>query len=53
MARGHTVGKTIGYQMDAEAARAADRNQEAQRLNPEAQTSHQRREGHSTTWTGW
>jgi hypothetical protein len=34
MARGHTVGKTIGYQMDAEAARAADRDPEAQRLNP-------------------
>ncbi len=34
MARDHTVGKTIGYQMDAEAARAADRDPEAQRLNP-------------------
>jgi hypothetical protein len=34
MARGHTVGKNIGYQMDAEAARAADRDPEAQRLNP-------------------
>ncbi len=34
MARGRTVGKTIGYQMDAEAARAADRDPEAQRLNP-------------------
>jgi hypothetical protein len=34
MARGHTVGKNIGYQMDAEAARAADHDIEAQRLNP-------------------
>ncbi len=34
MAKGHTVGKTIGYQMDAEAARAAGDDPEAQRLNP-------------------
>jgi hypothetical protein len=34
MARGHTVGKNIGYQMDADAARAADHDNEAQRLNP-------------------
>ncbi len=34
MARGLTVRKTISYQMDAEAARATDRDPEAQRLNP-------------------
>ncbi len=34
LAKGHTVGKTTGYQMDAEAARATGRNPEAQRLNP-------------------
>ncbi len=35
MAKGHTVGKNIGYQMDAEAARTAEDNPEAQGLNPE------------------
>jgi hypothetical protein len=37
MAKGHTVGKTIGYQMDqmdAEAARATGGDPGAQRLNP-------------------
>jgi hypothetical protein len=34
MAKGHTVGKTISYQMDAEAARATGGDPEAQRLNP-------------------
>ncbi len=34
MAKGHTVGKTIGYQMDAEAARATGGDPEAQRLKP-------------------
>ncbi len=53
MARGHTVGKTIGYQMDAEAARVADRDPEAQSSTVETQTSHRRQEDHSTTWTGW
>jgi hypothetical protein len=34
MEKGHTVGKTIGYQMDAEAARATEDDPEAQGLNP-------------------
>jgi hypothetical protein len=34
MAKGHTVGKTIGYQMDDEAARATEDDPGAQRLNP-------------------
>jgi hypothetical protein len=34
MAKGHTVGKTIVYQMDAEAAKATRDDLEAQRLNP-------------------
>jgi hypothetical protein len=33
MAKGHTVGKTIGYQMDAEADRATGLDPEALRLN--------------------
>jgi hypothetical protein len=35
MEKGHTVGKNIGYQMDAEAARTAEDDPEAQGLNPE------------------
>jgi hypothetical protein len=34
MEKGHIVGKTIGYQMDAEAARATKDDPEAQGLNP-------------------
>ncbi len=33
MEKGHTVGKTIGYQIDAEAARATEDDPEAQGLN--------------------
>jgi hypothetical protein len=35
MEKGHIVGRNIGYQMDAEAARTAEEDVEAQRLNPE------------------
>jgi hypothetical protein len=35
MEKGHIVGRNIGYQMDAEAARTAEEDLEAQRLNPE------------------
>jgi hypothetical protein len=34
MAKGHTVGRTIAHQMDAEAARAMRNNPKAQELNP-------------------
>jgi hypothetical protein len=35
MEKGHIVGKNIEYQMDAEAARTAEDDPEAQGLNPE------------------
>jgi hypothetical protein len=35
MAKGHTIGKTVMYQMTAEAARLEMEDTEAQRLNPE------------------
>ncbi len=53
MAKGHTVGKTIGYQMDAEAARATEGTQRPKDSTLENQASHRRPEGCSTTWTGW
>jgi hypothetical protein len=35
MEKGHIVSRNIGYQMDAEAARTAEEDPEAQGLNPE------------------
>jgi hypothetical protein len=53
MVKGHTIGKTVSYQMTAEAARLEIENYEAQRLTIEEWTGHQLPRCRSTTWTGW
>ncbi len=52
MAKGHTIGKTVTYQMTAEAARLEMENSEAQRLIIEEVDSHRLPRCSSTIWTG-
>ncbi len=54
MAMGHNIGKTVSYQMTAEAARLEIEDNEAQRLTDrEMEEASAPRGCRSTTWTGW
>jgi hypothetical protein len=53
MAKGHTIGKAVSYQMTAEAARLEIEDGEAQRLTIEEVEDHQPPRCRSTTWIGW
>jgi hypothetical protein len=53
MAKGHTIGKTVSYQMTAEAARPKIEDNERQRLTIEEVDGPRPPRCRSTTWIGW